>query len=76
MFTPLRPHPQAFKNQGIVLKARATAPGLGEEERRSAIDQAFAKYEASLQLQARIGEAMEMVKSLRGLAGLYEEEKR
>ena len=61
----------ALKNQGIVLKARAAATGD-----KAIIEQAFCRYKDALAVSGRVGDGVEQVKALRGLAGLYEEESR
>lgn len=65
----------AMKNMGIVLKAKGSAPNVPEDQQAEALEKAFEQYKAAIDVQARIGDGLELVKSLRGLAGVYGDRK-
>ena len=61
---------EQYKNKGVVLKSRAKACEGKEREERLEI--ALQNYQRASEVQKRLGEHQENVKSLRGIAGVLQ----
>ena len=63
---------EQYKNMGVVLKSRAKACEEGGKEKNERLNVALKNYQRASEVQTRLGEHQENVKSLRGIAGVLQ----